>query len=262
VAAYERDLGSVIAEEDYRQDVSYPAARDPTAGILKRLGNPVLRRALRSEFLLLRPLGVDQRRLGFRDILEIDGRSAPDRQRLLLRLAGRPELDDEDIRRLVDESARFNIGSLTRNVNVPTFALLVAHAAVQTRFSFKVGGQRRIAGARAWALEFEERVKPTLIRSPDGTDMPASGTMWVDPASGRILETELITERPEQHVRARIAVTYRPNGKLGIWVPTEMTENYHVGRPNSFAEQTIHCEARYSKFRRFEVEVRLRVPGA
>ncbi len=40
-----------------------------------------------------------------------------------------------------------------------------------------------------------------------------------------------------------------------------MMERYHVGPANSFAEQNIHCVATYSNFRRFEVDVKLRVPG-
>jgi hypothetical protein len=262
VAAYERDLGSIIAEEQYRQDVAFPAASDPVTGIFQRLGNPIRRRTLRSEFLLLRPAGRGELRIGFRDVLDVDGRSAPDRTNVRERLAARSEVGDDDLRRLLSESARFNIGSLTRNVNVPTFALLVVHAEVQGRFSFEKRDERRFAGTRSVALAFQERVRPTIIRSPDGADLPAAGTVWVDPATGRVIQTQLITEQPEQHVRAEITVRYRPDEKLGLWVPVEMTEQYHVGRPNSFTEQNIHCVARYSNFRRFEVEVRLRVPNA
>ena len=44
-------------------------------------------------------------------------------------------------------------------------------------------------------------------------------------------------------MRTEIAVNYRPNSKLGIWVPVEMTKGYHLGPANSFAEQNIECVA-------------------
>lgn len=260
VAAYEQDLGSVIAEERYRQDVSFPAAADPVGGARRLLGNPIRRRELRSEFLLLRTSGPHGLWLGLRDILYVDGRRAPDRARLQQRLAHAPGVDDEEFQRLVNESARYNIGGVTRNVNVPTFALLAVHAAVRPRFSFEKREEGRLAGTRTWALAFVEHARPTLIRGSEAADLPATGTIWVDPTSGRVIQTELMTDEPLKHVRTQITVKYRPHGKLGIWVPIEMTERYHVGLPNSFAEQNIRCVATYSNFRRFEVDVKFRVP--
>jgi len=262
VAAYEHDLGSVIAEERYRQDVSFPAAADPVGLRLRSLGSSIRLRTLRSEFLLLRASGPHEHWLGFRDILTVDGRPTPDRARLQERLARDPDVGDEEFRRLVNESARYNIGGVTRNVNVPTFALLVVQAAVQRRFSFEKREERRLEGTQTWALAFAEQAGSTLIRGSKAADLPAMGTIWLDPASGRVIQTELITDEPLEHVRTQITVKYRPNGKLGIWVPIEMTERYHVGRPNSFDEQNIHCVATYSNFRRFEVDVKLRVPGS
>jgi hypothetical protein len=260
VAAYEHELGSVIAEERYRQDVSFPAAVDPVGPPRRLLGSPIRRRELRSEFLLLRASGPHGLWLGFRDILTVDGWPTPDRARLQERLARDPAVGVEEFQRLVNESARYNIGGVTRNVNVPTFALLVVQAAVQRRFSFEKREERRLAGTQTWALAFEEQAGSTLIRGSKAADLPATGTIWVDPTSGRVIQTELITDEPLEHVRTQITVKYRPNSKLGIWVPIEMTERYHAGRPNSFDEQNIDCVATYSNFRRFEVDVKLRVP--
>ena len=189
-AAYEEGLGSVIADERYRQDVSFPGATDPVGGAAAGLLESIRRRDLRSEFLLLRATGPQGLWLGLRDVLYVDGRPALDRA----------------------------------------------------------------------PLAFEEHAKPTVIRGSAGSDLPATGIIWVDPTSGRIIETELITDEPLKNVRTRITVKYRLNRKLGIWVPVEMTERYHLGPANSFAEQNIHCVATYSNFRRFEVDVKLRVP--
>jgi len=260
VAVYEQHLGSVIADERYRQDVSFPAAADPVDG--PRLpGHPVRRRELRSEYLLLRASGSQGLWLGLRDVLSVDGWPAPDRAPLQPRLPRGAEMSAKEFERLVNESARYNIGRVTRNVNVPTFALLLARAPMQSRFSFEKRGERTLAGTRAWGLAFEEHARPTLIRGSGGADLPATGIIWIDPASGRIIRTELITDESSNHVRTEIAVNYRPNSKLGIWVPVEMTERYHLGPANSFAEQNIECVATYSNFRRFEVDVKLRVPN-
>ena len=260
VAAYEQDLGSVIADERYRQDVFFPAAADPMGMAARLLGNPIRRRDLRSEFLLLRATGPHGLWLGLRDILYVDGRSAPDRAPLQPRLPRDAEMSDKEFERLVNESARYNIGRVTRNVNVPTFALLVVHASVRSRFSFEKREEQRLAGTRTWALAFQEQARPTLIRGSAGADLPATGIIWVDPTSGRVIQTELITDEPLKHVRTQITVKYRPNSQLGTWVPIEMTEHYLVGPANSFSEQNIDCMATYSNFRRFEVNVKLRVP--
>ena len=260
VAAYEEGLGSVIADERYRQDVSFPGAADPVGGAARLLGKPIRRRDLRSEFLLLRAAGPQGLWLGLRDVLYVDGRPALDRAPLQPRLPRDADVGNQEFERLVNESARYNIGRVTRNINVPTFALLLAHASVRSRFSFEKREERRLAGTRVWALAFEEHAKPTLIRGSAGADLPATGIIWVDPTSGRIIQTELITDEPLKNVRTRITVKYRPHRKLGIWVPVEMTERYHLGPANSFAEQNIHCVATYSNFRRFEVDVKLRVP--
>ncbi len=106
VAAYEEGLGSVIADERYRQDVSFPAAADPVGGAAGLLGDPIRRRDLRSEFLLLRATGPQGLWLGLRDVLYVDGRPAPDRAPLQPRLPRDAVVGDQEFERLVNESAR------------------------------------------------------------------------------------------------------------------------------------------------------------
>lgn len=260
VVAYDRDLGSVIADEIYRQDVEISSVGDPESRLAQDRSAKARRRTMRSEFVLVRPAGITELYRGFRDVIEVDCRSAPDRPNIQARFTQGGDVGPAEVRRLIDASARYNIGALTRNVNVPTFALLVAHPSVAERFAFEKLDERRVRRVRVWTVGFRERQRPTLVRDINGTDMPASGSLAIEPESGRILGTEFTTEKSETHVRARITVDYEPDAKLGLWVPREMTEQYHAGRPNSFEEQTIHCVARYSNYRRFEVTVRIR-PG-
>ena len=189
----------------------------------------------------------------------VDGRSTPI-ERLQPRLERNPEMGDVEFAALVNESARYNIGRVRRNVNVPTFALIMLRASEQSRFSFEKREERRLAGILTWALLFEERAQPTLIRGSGGADLPATGIISVDPSSGRVIETQFSTEEPSTQVRTQITVKYRPNQKLGTWVPIEMREHYQVRAAGSFAEQNIDCVATYSNFRRFKVDVKVRVP--
>jgi hypothetical protein len=260
VAAYEQDLGSVIAEERYRQDVSFPAAADPRGTAARLLGHPVRRRELTSEFLLLRVSEPRRLWLGLRDIRYVDGRLAPDRVPLQPRLERAPEMSDGEFSTLVNESARYNIGRVSRNVNVPTFALMMVRASEQWRFSFEKREEHRRAGMLTWALAFEEHARPTLIRGSEGADLPVTGIISVDPTSGRVVETQFSTDERSTQIRTDITVKYRPSSKLGIWVPVEMRERYQARPRNSFAEQNIECVATYSNFRRFEVDVKLLVP--
>jgi 3-methyl-2-oxobutanoate hydroxymethyltransferase len=75
------------------------------------------------------------------------------------------------------------------------------------------------------AVGYEERRHPTMIRTPDGDDIEARGTFWIETGTGRVLKTELRTgERNERQVRATITVTYEPNERLRMLVPASMDE--------------------------------------
>jgi hypothetical protein len=82
--------------------------------------------------------------------------------------------------------------------------------------------------------------------------------LWIDPVKGTVVQTDLETHDPEQDVRGRIEVRYRPNDRLGMWVPIEMRERYILGPTAGALEQRISCLGRYSNFRRARVEVRIR----
>jgi hypothetical protein len=108
-------------------------------------------------------------------------------------------------------------------------------------------------GTETVVVTFEERRKPTLIRTPDGDDVPANGTFWIEPSSGRVRETDLRTgESGRGQVRTRIVVTYQPNERLNMLVPSSMEETYLAAR------ETITGTARYSNYRRFETDVRIK----
>src|SRR5262249_55508703 len=144
----------------------------------------------------------------------------------------------EQARRVVAESARFNLGALRRDFNVPTMALTYLTRANQARSVFTISGRKDDLGrVTAAVLEFKERTTPTIVRSGE-TDLPASGRFWIDPDSGRVLKSELTIA--DKRSTAKITVTYGAVAKLGVWAPVLMTEEYT-------GVETISAKATYSK---------------
>jgi hypothetical protein len=158
------------------------------------------------------------------------------------------------------ESARYNIGNIERNINVPVFALTFLEAHNQPRFRFTgriltraAAGLKTPKGAdfssstEVWVVAYREVVPNTLIKTTHGRDLPARGRFWIEPSSGRVLMTELIAE--DAFVHAAITVTYQSPDVIGFLVPIEMRETYR--QPG--ADQQIEATAKYANFRRFNV---------
>jgi hypothetical protein len=103
-------------------------------------------------------------------------------------------------------------------------------------------------------VRFQEIARPSIILV-DESDAFANGRHWIDPESGRILKTELVVG--DSNGEIRISTWYRPDERLGIWVPAKMTERYdYPKRLYDF----IQCEASYTNFRRFETGARIILP--
>jgi hypothetical protein len=106
-------------------------------------------------------------------------------------------------------------------------------------------GQATVAGVRTWELAFAERGSPTVVRDAV-TDLPATGSFWIDPVTGRVIRTTMRLKIDA--VSIEVTVTYRPDAKAGgTWVPAEMREVYLS------ATRRLECVATYSNIRRFQV---------
>ncbi len=241
VERYQAAFSLLVGEEHYTQRVV-------------RRGRETERRRLRSEFALVRVGGDPSgpRWLAFRDVLEVDDRPVADRGDRLVRLFRDAPADAlARARAIALESARYNLGPVVRTINVPTLALEFFEVPRQPRLRYRRAGERVHGGRRVWVVRFEERARPTLIRSPDGRDVVARGEAWVDPESGRIVRTEL-TPEGRGGLASRITVTYASDARVGVWVPVEMAERYERG------DALVTGEAVYTNFRRFEVDVRVK----
>lgn len=229
VERYEPQLSTMVAEEDYHQIVRRWREREELRTV--------------SDFLFLKLQGAVNW-VGFRDVYSVDGeplREPHDRFREILQGGGDVAKQAAD---LALESARFNIGSVVRSINVPTLVLGWLASEPQRRFDFELEGHKTIAGVRCRVVAFRERETPTLIRGRDDTNVPSSGTFCAS-SDGRVWMTEL---KPQG--RATVTVTYRPEPQFGMLVPAEMRERY--------GEDRIECRAKYAKYRRFSVTTRIR----
>ena len=236
VDTYQRDFALVVSEEKYEQEARYPAPP------LSRGRDLTSRTVLRSDFLLVR--SGEGGWLPFRDVFERDGVPVRDRDERLAQLF----LSDagsavEQARKIVDESARYNVGNVDRNINLPTLALIFLTDTYRGRFQFSDRG--RDGGARV--VQFREEGRPTYITTTGGRDLPVSGRYWIDEASGRVERTELLAS--DSAINARIEVTYRPEASAGLWVPARMEELYEQRGDRS----EIRGVATYTRFRKFQV---------
>ncbi|HYN09213.1 MAG TPA: hypothetical protein VES67_17660 [Vicinamibacterales bacterium] len=230
LADYEQKCGAVVSLESYSQSVQRGSARSV--------------RHLKSDMLVL-SIGAAGW-LGFRDVFEVDGRPVRDHDERLFQLFLKPSADSlAQARNILDESSRFNIGQVTRNINIPTMALTFLKRDRQGRSTFTDKGFETIAGVRARVVEFQEKASPRVITTPDGS--ASRGRFWIDPAQGRIVRTELMLSGL---VHVVITVTYAPQAKLDdLWLPVTMREMYRR------ATELTEGRASYSNFRKFNVDV-------
>lgn len=257
-------LGGVIANEDYRQELvgevdETPQAIpppitivgtvrvQPAAPMTKRTGEV---RTLKSSFLFVR-LPAEETWVGFRDVDKVNGKTVGGRK-APLEVNGETSL--ERWKRLSDDSARYNLGSITRTLNVPTFALIVLHTSNLPRFTFTTvtaGADTRGPGlepGRACVVAFEETASPTIVRSAVGADLPSSGTFRIDAGTGRILQSELVTGSTQAGVGSTSTVRYELDPRLGLSLPVEMREDYRT----KWGERVTGV-ARYSGYRKTTV---------
>src|SRR4051812_26199276 len=241
VAAYEKNFVGVVAEETYRQEVRGIGGTDPRGFPVEARG---VRRDLKSDMLLVRAAAGD-RWMQFRDVFEVDGKPVRDRAERLAKLFLQPSAStQQQVDDIAAASARYNIGGVNRNVNLPVLALTVLEPQNRAWFAFK--GAKK-AGS-LFELEYREERGGTLIRTAGDQAMPAHGRFAVDLTTGRVLSSEMIAESAA--VRAQIDVTYSLEPALGILVPREMREKYALKDGS-----TIEGKAIYARFRRYQVMV-------
>ena len=252
VESFRKQLSGIATEETYEQEIVNTGRFTNSL-----LVNP--KRRLKSELLLVKPDDSD-RYVELRDVLEVDGAPLENRQGRLEKLLREPTSGSR-IAAIIEESARYNIGSVTRNINTPLMALQLLDAMHQRRIEFKhVAKSASVfpeqqdqalndspvfrVSTEMWNVEFRERGRGTMIRRPDGEDLPARGRFWINPSNGSVLISELNVDGGG--VNATVTVSYQSEPLMGFLVPVEMREVYaHAG-------ENIRGHATYARFRQIE----------
>ena len=255
VTAFHHQLSSIVAEETYVQTITHQQSA---------FGNPAMlpTRRLKSDLLLVRPEGTD-RYVELRDVFQVNDEPVRDREERLTRLLkDASDASIDQMAAIIKESARYNIGNIERNINTPLLAMRFLQADYQPRFTFKRSTKKASApGARGgtsgdegsavfrvatemWTVEYQERKRDTVIRTPNGRDLPARGRFWINPDSGAVLMSELVIE--SEDVKATVTVSYQSEPLMGFLVPVEMRETYSARREH------VDGHAVYGKFRKVQ----------
>jgi hypothetical protein len=268
VVQFKQELAGLVAQESSVQE----SRRSSDMIVSDTQAVPY--RTLKSDLLLVRP-GGSERYMEFRDVFEVDGKAVRDRQERLSKLF----LDGstsarEQMTQILAASARYNIGSVVRNLNTPVFPLIFLEPDSQPRFRFRLTNERQPTLARNQPRESEAPLKPFLVppnavvveyrevqkgtfvrRAVGGGDQPSRGRFWIDAATGVVLMSEIMIDDP--HVQCVIDVGYGREPGIGPHVPLEMRERYVNLRDGSTTTGT----AQYSNFRRFQVLVEENIPA-
>jgi hypothetical protein len=271
VLEYQREFGSAVVEERYVQLAKPwrgepqlfeqdPALQWDDTG--RRRQNPILMsRRLRSDVLLRHmPDGIA---VGYRDVLEVDGKPVRDHDERLreIFLSGAPD-SREQMNRINRESSRHNLGSARRTVSTPSYPLVYLHPRVRERVKFTMKGTQNIDGVDCSVVEFQERSRPAVVGTLWGADVLARGRFWIE-LNGRVRRAEVRFDLTAAS-RGFVRVSYRPEEGLRVLAPRELWEWYQGALaalpPSSVRSNNpglggtyLECLATYTNLRRFTV---------
>lgn len=236
---FEKDYARVIADERYRQTMKQKR--------VERLSDKTVTqtREIKSDILAASDTG--SRWLSFRDVYSVDGRPVRDRDARLEKLfadAGANRFTEG--RRIADEGARFNLGTVLRNTNLPSMPLTFITSENRARSAFHIAGHEQLGGVDTVVIGFEETTRPTLVKSGP-RDLPARGSFWIEPTSGRVMKASATFE--SSLFTTEMTVTFGFVEKLKMWVPVEMAD------VASNALETVTGLAVYTNYRRFDTSV-------
>ena len=247
VTQYEADLGNLIGNEEYSQNVTLLDNSSPPR-VAKRM-----QRRTSSDFLIIQ---VGPEWAALRKVNRVDGLKVKDTEPAFEdAFDNSPEANGKRLVDMRTESTAYNLGDIRRDINLPTFGLKVLRKSEVSRFSFERAGTSKIEGVQTWAVRFREQAGQSLVVGGKGEMLYSKGTVWIEPETGRVLQTEFEVENPyaQVRIRGRSVVTYGVGKKVAILVPSLMIEHCESIFIN------IDCKADYSNFRPFEVDVKFEI---
>jgi hypothetical protein len=252
IKEYQEALRFVLADETTTQEV------------FNDNGARLARRTTTGDFFLAY-VEADGGWLSVRDILTVDGQPLPSRDNVR-ELLSRGSLARIG-RQVADRNARYNLGSIARNFNEPMLALVILDDKHRDRFKFERRRVEQSPTGPVVTVAFTERDRPTLIRGSDGRQIFTKGEMVIDAATGRLLRTVITLK--EGAVEASLTTIFTENEKLGLWLPSLLTERYEhtsnttvmasaMSRVTIKGRELVVAESTYTNYRRFDVSVIIR----
>jgi hypothetical protein len=240
--ALEDRLVTITATEEQEQNLRFDSDSRPSA-----------RRKIVSDVVWV-PTGDAIVWAFFRDVVSVDGAPVADRTVRLDQLFAQGATAGARLRAaaLLEEGARYNLGR-RRTVNTPVFGLSVLHPRNRSRFRFERSGRQKKDGAQTAKVRFSERASPAIVRTSKGNDVAAGGMLWIEPATGALVASELHLDVPG--LPSEIHVRFRRDDRLEAWLPSEMEEEY-----GQRGRERVNAKARYSGFRRAGTEVEIVFP--
>ncbi len=176
-----------------------------------------------------------------------------DRADRLARLFAAPDTTaDRRLREITADSARYNLGHVTRTINVPTFPLLLVHPTHRGRFRFGERGRTQLDGVDVRQVTFREKGRPRVVRGERGRDVELQGVLEIDAQTGEIVRAT-ITPRAGS-MRSLLEVTFAVVAPLRVRVPVRLWEWYWVGDVPE-RDRYVEGDARYDDFRRYTTDV-------
>jgi hypothetical protein len=241
-------LSGVVARERYLQTVRPWMGSPPE----RRAEVPALHsRRLESSLLLVHDPATPWQL--HRDVVIVDDALVADRHdRLATLFSGRDADPRRRLREITDESARYNLGHITRNINVPTFPLLVVHPTWRDRFRFSDRGRMHEDGVHVRLVAFREKGRPRVVRGDRRRDVALQGVLAVDEATGEIVRATIKPQAGD--LRSLLEVTFGRVAGVPVRVPVRLWEWYWVHDVPE-RDRYIEGEATYDDFRRYTTGV-------
>ncbi len=236
---YAQQLGTVAADEEFTQ-------YETSSG---RMSTP---KRLNSVLVLI---GQSDGTIGsFRDLVAVDTVPVrPKDDRLVALFKSPTDASIASAQQMTDDAVKAYYSPNLHALDKPLLALDLLHAENQANSTYKLDGMKTMDGAQVAVLRFSEKGAGHLM-----TGASAIGRYWIDPATGTVHQTELGFSMKGGNLTA--TVKFAKDAQLGLFVPTELTEQVDVNSQTSGASnmggggglagrQSMEGRASYSKYR-------------
>ena len=171
-------------------------------------------------------LNVNGRITGLRDPFTVDNLRLRERESRIVNILTQPTLEGWKRAQAyaAEQNFRF-LFDLILQLNDPAIALQFIAPDMQPKMTFKIEKQEKLDGVPVVRVGFKENAeggKGALLGTKGNA--VAAGRLWIDPATGAVLKTELWATSPNESVVN--TVVYAKAADLDLWLPSKMTETY------------------------------------